>query len=1857
MTSFSSGAGAGAASNRLKPGFLDQVFNSTIGLPQQFLWRVWRAMEDDEVDLWSEKGILDGALVPGFGMMDSHENDVMPDYMAEQTGLANKGESGFGSQITASILTDPLTYMTGGLSALAKLGKAATTARKFPSVATSLMKGAKEAGLEVGAYTSKLAPEAFATHLDEAAESLRQVGKHGEAAKLSKQGKRFSDALPGARQQAKVRGVEGNLDLGAAQAHTTDRKLALGLPILQRWGAKFDVAPNHQSWWKLFKDGVNHGGRSLGKSFLLKDITSVPYVGAMLKGSTMPFRHGMFGFKHGQDVRAVVPPAARSATREEAKMLVSYLSEDGGKALTYTVEAGFSKDPQFLGSVQAAFSAGIAANMTSAEAFKEALVATKIVGPRNTESAASLYGRLSGKMSGNKEFPDWEDVDSGVAAIGDLLGEFRMNHRKAAAVLDSGAVALTPAHSKFSDLEKVFEAERKDAHPKLRKVAETAYATGSALKGYLNQAFRSGSKGVINEAAQAKLLSDTARGNDEAEVLATAFFDQLKVAAQKGNFTVEELNKIVEIRTQLSALPEEISASFKSFQVNSSDPLAVIKAAENYLDRHRSTLTTIEKMLEPGGISNQASREKLLALFTDDVFPHVERQADELADGSKGAAVTLEAKVTDAAEPITETVIDYTPLERSRLQSPLNRHVVGGVVGQGPPRALGQVAGSEFGELAGKQAGTLTDAEIDTVLSTISKQGMRKMTGVELGLHALSIPAVRQFAKRHNLTPPEAVALIQRRSKEGAKTANLKRKVTSKQGALWDERRTGWTAKLAVDSLKAYGLAMRKDANGLLNVLTVEGALVRSASTKPLIASRSGYSTYAEAMSAARSFLKENDTYLKRYGPAATDAVVLKKIPATELEDLRRTLAHGGNDLNVLQGKSRVFDADELSPLHQKDYQRLTQLAGRRALPKEHALAEAGAILGKERTVRKAVRPVGEIGEIHSVRAGVGKVPISETMSHYANSRVLLNEIKLASRRASDAGLPFKVEPEVLADLEKHMNQTGTVILDLMDKSLPEMQKNFDIAQLFSSYNFSAARQSGTWLPGSPIAYLPRFMNKKSRTRVAQIVGEIDAADGQIMARLGAKSPQNFKRTMDDLSVDDLEDLSEELRLLANEKTSDPALGALHKRLDKELVDAGISVTGLSGKVPVGGVKGRLERDPFLNLIQRLGVANQHENLADYFNTLLKTSSDADGGALMVGGKVIGIVDNTGKHHSLKTLTSSTTKGRKGGKASVKQGTKTIDYVPKYIQIETADGSIQTIANAAMNDTGFGIMSLHSGLDEAAELAGARGSIGDAFAHASMRSDLHNSITEGLLKADKLEGMLGKQVVFGSRNTMTAAVKAASDVHAVTPQALRTFDSINYAIKSFQTIFRLPFHIANLSSGVFQASLAGATPKNLMLSYMDTMRLLGGNQGFAKRSSQLADLMDLGGTTTASLGIKNLLKGDKALIQQAARLHGGGGFSKHIAKQKGADAVEHLVLKHADGTQTDLLEFIQVAGEMQLYGTFASSMTRGSSTIADNVQRAKWLALDPKRLGKGKRLLKKFQNLAETSEVVNRTATALALIRGGHPMKRAIEMTRQAHVPYEKLTPFEKNYIKRYSVYYTFPRHYMPWATARFAEDPKKLANLTHLIRDQKVMTTQDGSPTAVVGNYRVNVGRLNANIEAAGMMAAFADRLVLPGVELLTGDSGLDRRFLRNAYSASGITSAGGVAGMVSDDLVPQGERTSFGSKSLFEEAGSMVWPVKALKQMMGLAPTKEEESPFVNYTPLEGMLTDSVFGVGLKKVRDQHEFRRARSTYRKYVSSLKLKIAATTDPAKREHYMESIRELTAGLQQMASEAEQKQW
>jgi hypothetical protein len=498
---------------------------------------------------------------------------------------------------------------------------------------------------------------------------------------------------------------------------------------------------------------------------------------------------------------------------------------------------------------------------------------------------------------------------------------------------------------------------------------------------------------------------------------------------------------------------------------------------------------------------------------------------------------------------------------------------------------------------------------------------------------------------------------------------------------------------------------------------------------------------------------------------------------------------------------------------------------------------------------------------------------------------------------------------------------------------------------------------------------------------------------------------------------------------------------------------------------------------------------------------------------------------------------------------------------------------------------------------------------------------------------------------------LRGAVKAAADVHRVSGPAARTFDTVNYTLKTFQTIARLPFHVFNLSSGVFQMSAAGVSPKNILLSYVDASRMMFGRQEFARDSALLADLVG-GSVNVKSWGFKNVFKGDQSRLIKFAEAHSNPGFVEDWHKAHGVefDSVEDLYYSMANGEEINLLEAFSKAGERQLYGTHAGSLSRGTRTRQESLLRAKLEATEGgvrAKLRRGevgaalkatpKRAMARGRNFAEQTEVMNRTATMFGLIREGHSIDRAIDITKAAHVPYEQLTHIERSVVKRFSTYYAFPRHYMPWQWAKFMENPSGMAAAGHAMREHRLVDTTEGRANLAVGDYRLDLGRAAAPIEAVTMVAAFADRLAIPAVEAVTGNTNYDRK-LTKSWSDGGLLNIGGpLAPFIGGNALSDGSRSG-NRKGTFEEAAGMIWPVKVALQLMGTLPNRTEQNPRLQYTEGEAMITNPVYGLGVRKVAPEHETHILGQMFKSELRKLKLRLAATKDPIRQERYRSHI-------------------
>jgi len=199
---------------------LTRTYNSTLGVPQQFLYRFIRALKDEDIDLFSREGILAPELLPLVGVAASHETDATVDEVI--------GDHGTAGNLIADILLDPATYLTAGATGLAKAGKAVR--------AGTMRKGGKEmaeAGIDLMAHKT--------------AGELRQT-----MMVAAQEGKLTTRASKRAiKELGKIDADTAVLDM---MKSTGKEDLLISIPGLARWGAEVrapQAIQKHKSWFAL----------------------------------------------------------------------------------------------------------------------------------------------------------------------------------------------------------------------------------------------------------------------------------------------------------------------------------------------------------------------------------------------------------------------------------------------------------------------------------------------------------------------------------------------------------------------------------------------------------------------------------------------------------------------------------------------------------------------------------------------------------------------------------------------------------------------------------------------------------------------------------------------------------------------------------------------------------------------------------------------------------------------------------------------------------------------------------------------------------------------------------------------------------------------------------------------------------------------------------------------------------------------------------------------------------------------------------------------------------------------------------------------------------------------------------------------------------------------------------------------------------------------------------------------------------------------------------------------------------------------------------------------------------------------
>jgi len=1785
---------------------------------------------------------------------------------------------------------------------------AAKAGGRFDLPVPSSVKGAEDAAEKVFTssthYASELTGHDLNAVLDRATSNL--VGKPG---------KEFADQLKGIEKSRKLlNGLDEKqlgmkvMDLMKSDGH---RKLAVGLPMMTSLGMKIDIPGSHQNWWQAYKAAKGKSGEMLANTWLTRNIAGIPWISSGIKTTAAPFRQFKGGWRVGAEARTAIHTATDKVSPEQFESMSHWLnSATGGGEISVKIIHGGAEP------IMKAFDAAITAGKSPREALAAATRKIKTKGDTTEQVWARLKGLDADPDSDTfKKLLLPKTKDTMRKQLQQALHTAMAEGEQARRLARSGQFDNYLVKLDLDKQAKELLTER-GALKFGKGLADLAYDTGRQLRRGVNWAFKTGTDTKHAQEAMHQYLSNSARGHDQAAQLAKVLFASVKqILKEPGmeGWTEDNFLDMIGGLMESDALHIEQVASLNLGSINPSNALDTAKGWDHFTSRHARIMSSFEDVLKSRGVTGE-NRDKILELFQGEVFDYIPRFDEQ-------RIVTHYDRLLEVNKDIKRA---WTPQQKRRMRRRHNAHILRG--GQFKDFQVGELSDDQLrGALDIIENKALRDMRPDEIAAYIDENRVLSMFRQAHGLtHDELITVFRRRGKgdfrrvRREMLPnrfplwsetrkawtthqaQESVAPFGFSIKRGEKGGYFIRPDVVKEGTA--KRSWGWDSKKGYTTIDAAMQDMRK-------------WLDTDTGTKW----RSKYGPDLETL--PESELKK----LKQRKDIKISTSELGKLRAAITVADKRILrgVQKQFDEHLLPGYGRAVneksgDAMDWYRMHQTEEARTYSLENKLKEPDQYgqggdAAFEAANIPKRDITNLSITPPriITEESEIFlqaikdtgiAFEGVEGKQLLDGWARDFARGKLNLAELLNFLRQQNKHNVLNPIVPvEMMEDISGSLAAMGSRINELVLSQLPESARHlFAGVRHVSRDIFLEARRSGIYTPGSPIGYLGRFFNHAGAQRVRHVLGAMAGDEsglgGEVLMRLSAKHPDRFARDFDMLSLDDLNDLHRRLReAMAQTERLDPnfigpkregydRLAKWYTEINDTMVDEGYRVKGVGKRLK--WTEDRLETDPVLSLLSRLANANQENSIEKYFESVLKASDLSDGNSLMLGGKVVAIWDDAQNPISVAQLESRAVQrqktkglpirdpqGRLTGKKAVGEGS--VEEIlkehqigkPAWVVIKTDDGNFHPINLRLNEEDGYGFLQLGKqadpkALDYSPTTAG-------AFARASTRSDLDGRFVFGtdLIKADSYGDLLGQHVAFGAQNIVVGAAKTAAQTMQVTPAGWRSFDNVNYMIKSFQTVFRLPFQMMNLSSGIFQAHIAGVGAKNLLASYIDTFKLLTGNTEFIKHSDVLMSLIDVPGFTS-----KSSFHMPRLDLVQAARRNGGAvltGVSDTELNALSLNRVDDFHLDLGEGRSLAMSDFIKAAGDNQLYGTYASMLSRGSKTIADSLVRLKLQALDPVSLrNMGHRTLAaaiektgaRAGELREVTEAVNRTATAIGLIREGHTMERAIQITKNAHVPYERLTSFERNSLKRAFLYYSFPRHYMPWAWTKFMEDPTHLSKITNTIKNERIISTDEGRAHLKLGDYRIDLGRANANMEASMMIGAFADAFAMPVGRLAgLGPSNAypyDPNVLTDQITDAGLTSFGGLFSLFTGGarLLPQGSRSGMREANTWDDARRLVWPMKLAFTTMRLMnadagiPTKEEQSPYVDYTPMERMISDTDFGLGVRKVRPGAEVRNAYYEYRALVRGLRLKAAATTDSALKEKYSENAKLLGETLRAM---------
>jgi|10_taG_2_1085330.scaffolds.fasta_scaffold01367_11 hypothetical protein len=792
-------------------------------------------------------------------------------------------------------------------------------------------------------------------------------------------------------------------------------------------------------------------------------------------------------------------------------------------------------------------------------------------------------------------------------------------------------------------------------------------------------------------------------------------------------------------------------------------------------------------------------------------------------------------------------------------------------------------------------------------------------------------------------------------------------------------------------------------------------------------------------------------------------------------------------------------------------------------------------------------------------------------------------------------------------------------LVDVVKNGLPERGKKLINATLDLRGTLSKLALESGIITGSTFApgYLPRLLSP-STSKALGILGS--KMDSVVIQKFMPQMSHAFPRDLRELRLEEVNQVAKELR-----KANQPKLAL---ELEKAIEETGVKME-------------LFESDPLMALANGLGNAMTERNTANFIDNIMGTQI---GKEQMFGGQVIGYVTDGGKKFHVKQGVQLGAK-LKDKDINYFEGPLDKDILSPHMLIKTDKGEVHVIPSNVLTSSGFSMRVLSD-----------RGTtIGQKYALSAVDDTMHNvrmNVITDTSEPAVLESIMDKHVLIGNNSVLGSVDNTVKAQFQHGGQVLRAIDGMNYWLRKFQTVLRPAFHVSNLASGAFQGMMLGTRARNVTAGHGDAFRLLfQGDESAIRAYDRTAAL--LGETRFVGTGTPSMAGGDRAVaIMRAVRRMGPDGMltkkaAGELALETGdldlLKVLDEEVIELADGQVFTMGEILAESARGGLFGTFFAKGLGGAGSTPEPLSK-----LAERTLGKleggvatGKQsFAARQEGKLELSEVTSRFGTLFGRLREHGDLTKAVRETQSAMVDYSQLTDFERTWMKRAFLYYTFPVNYMPFAWKQFSKSPRGLGMLVDAVNDSGVVTTVNGQVEinfeALGADVSVSAQRLNANIDAAVAIPALIERLV-------------PQEQLERHLSAPGVMATGGIGSIVlgsKEAFAPGGGRAS---KHWLEDAIYSTWATKlaygGAKDLFAMAGAGGDT--FLDY----GEEFSRLF-IPMKITEPGYERKLIVGNAQRLLRNLQKELEETTVPWRRHALMAEAEELQVSLKTALEEA-----